>query len=131
MIFIIITAYGTIDNALEACRQGADDYVAKPFGREQLLFTLEKALRTRQLETENIQLRSELLKNYDFSAIIARSQPMQEVLKMVARVVETEATVLILGEERHRQRADRARHSLQQRPQKWPTGGGELPINPR
>ncbi len=98
VIFIIITAYGTIDNALEACRQGADDYVAKPFGREQLLFTLEKALRTRQLETENIQLRSELLKNYDFSAIIARSQPMQEVLKMVARVVETEATVLILGE---------------------------------
>ncbi len=98
VIFIIITAYGTIDNALEACRQGADDYLAKPFGREQLLFTLEKAIRTRQLEFENIQLRSELLKDYDFSSIIARSQPMQDVLKMVARVVETEATVLILGE---------------------------------
>lgn len=98
VVIIIITAYGTIDNALEACRQGADDYVTKPFSREQLLFALEKALRTRQIEHENVQLRSELLKNYDFSNIVARSQPMQDLLKMVARVAETESTVLILGE---------------------------------
>ncbi|MFQ5627913.1 MAG: sigma-54-dependent transcriptional regulator [bacterium] len=96
--FIIITAYGTVDNALEACRKGADDYLTKPFSREQLLFTIEKSLRTRSLVSENVQLHSELLKKFNFSAIIARSQPMHEVLKLVAKVAGTESTALILGE---------------------------------
>lgn len=98
VVFIIITAYGTIENALEACRKGADDYVTKPFSREQLLFALEKALRMRQLQHENVQLRSELLHQYDFSSIVAHSRVMQDMLKMVARVAETDSTVLILGE---------------------------------
>ena len=97
-VFVIITAYGTVENALEACRQGADDYVTKPFSREQLMFTIEKALRTRMLEKENVHLRSELIKGYDFSNIVARSPAMHDVLKLVGRVAETESTVLILGE---------------------------------
>ncbi len=96
--FVIITAYGTVENALEACRIGADDYLTKPFSREQLLFTIEKVIRLRNIQAENVELRSELLKNFNFSEIIARSKEMQDVLKMVAKVAVTESTALILGE---------------------------------
>ena len=95
---IVITAFGTIENAVEACTLGADDYLTKPFSREQLRFVLEKALRLRHLQAENINLKSELLAKYDFSNIVAKSGKMQEVLKMIGRVAESEATVLILGE---------------------------------
>ncbi len=97
-VVIIITAFGTIENAIEACTLGADDYVTKPFSREQLRFVLEKALRLRNLKEENLQLKSELLEKYDFENIVARSGKMQDVLKMVGRVSESDATVLILGE---------------------------------
>jgi two-component system NtrC family response regulator len=95
---VIVTAFGTIENAIEACALGADDYLTKPFSREQLGFVLEKALRLRNLKAENVQLKSELLDKYDFSNIVAKSGKMQEVLKMVGRVAESDATVLILGE---------------------------------
>jgi two-component system NtrC family response regulator len=95
---IVITAFGTIENAVEACALGADDYLTKPFSREQLRFVLEKALRLRNLKEENVQLKSALLEKYDFSNIVAKSGKMQEVLKMVGRVAESDATVLILGE---------------------------------
>lgn len=98
VVVIIITAFGTIENAIEACQLGADDYLTKPFSREQLLFVLEKALRLRYLQDENVQLKSELLNKYDFGNIVAKSGKMQEVLKMVGRVAESDATVLILGE---------------------------------
>ena len=98
VVVILITAFGTVEDAMEACTLGADDYVTKPFSREQLRFALEKALRLRHLQRENIQLKSELLDKYDFSKIVAKSGKMQEVLKMVGRVAETDATVLILGE---------------------------------
>ncbi|MFQ5770608.1 MAG: sigma-54-dependent transcriptional regulator, partial [bacterium] len=97
-VVIIITAFGTIENALEACTLGADDYLTKPFSREQLRFVLEKALRVRNLNAENVQLKSELLEKYDFSNIVAKSGKMQEVLKMVGQVAVSDATVLILGE---------------------------------
>lgn len=95
---IIITAFGTIENAVEACTLGADNYLTKPFSRLQLRFVLEKALRLRHLQTENLQLKSELLDKYDFSNIVAKSGKMQDVLKLVGRVAESDATVLILGE---------------------------------
>ncbi len=98
VVVIIITAFGTVENAIEACTLGADDYVTKPFSREQLRFVLEKALRLRNLKAENLQLKSELLEKYDFQNIVAKSGKMQEVLKMVSRVAESDATVLILGE---------------------------------
>lgn len=97
-VVIIITAFGTIENAIEACALGADDYVTKPFSREQLRFVLEKALRLRNLKAENLRLKSELLEKYDFGSIVAKSGEMREVLKLVGRVAESDATVLILGE---------------------------------
>ncbi len=98
VIILIITAFGTIENAIEASKLGADDYLTKPFGKESLRFTLEKAIRLRQLQTENRQLRGELFQKYDFSNIIGKSSAMDAVLKLTGRVAESDATVLILGE---------------------------------
>jgi two-component system NtrC family response regulator len=98
VVVIIVTAFGTIENAVEACRFGADDYLTKPFSREQLQFALEKALHLRHLRDENVLLKGQLLEKYDFSNIVAKSGKMQDVLKMVGRVAESDATVLILGE---------------------------------
>jgi DNA-binding NtrC family response regulator len=98
VIIIIITAYGSIDNAIEAVKIGADDYLTKPFGKETLRFVIEKAIRLRQLEQENIELRGELFDKYDFKNLIAKSAAMEDVLKLTGRVAESDATVLIQGE---------------------------------
>ena len=98
VIILIITAYGTVDNAIEASKLGADDYITKPFGKETLRFVIEKAIRLRMLQAENIQLRSELYKKYDFGNIIGKSAAMDDVLKLTGRVAESDATVLIQGE---------------------------------
>ncbi|OQX88269.1 hypothetical protein B6D60_02425 [candidate division KSB1 bacterium 4484_87] len=98
VIIIIITAFGTVENAIEAVKKGADDYLTKPFGKETLRFVIEKALRLRELQQENMQLKSELYQKYDFSNIIGKSGPMQDVLKLVGQVAESDATVLIRGE---------------------------------
>ncbi len=98
VIIIIITAFGTVENAIEACHLGADDYLTKPFGKETLRFTIEKAIKLHKLQRENIQLRSELYKNYDFGNLIGKSAAMEDVLKLAGRVAESDATVLIQGE---------------------------------
>ncbi len=98
VIVIMITAYGSVDNAIEACRLGADDYITKPFGKEQLLFTMGKSLRLRDLQKENLNLRHELVDKFRFENMVARSGPMQEVLRITSKVAASNATVLILGE---------------------------------
>ena len=98
VIIIMITAHGSIENALEACRLGADDYLTKPFGQEQLLFVIEKAVRLRELQQENTQLRQELVGKYRFDNMVSRSSKMEDVLRMAGQVAASDATVLILGE---------------------------------
>ena len=98
VIIIIITAYGTVENAVEASKIGADDYITKPFGKETLRFTIEKAIKLRMLQMENIRLRGELYEKFDFSNIIGRSAAMEDVLKLTSRVAMSDATVLIQGE---------------------------------
>ncbi len=98
VIIIIITAYGTVDNAIEASRLGADDYLTKPFGKETLRFTIEKALRLRNLQSENVQLRGELYQKYDFGNLIGKSSAFEDALKLTGRVAESDATALIQGE---------------------------------
>jgi len=98
VIVILITAYGSIDSAVEACHLGADDYLTKPFGQEQLLFVIEKALRLRELQTENIQLKKELKGKHRFDRFITHNSKMETVLEMAAQVADSTTTTLILGE---------------------------------
>ena len=98
MPVIMITAYGTIENAVQAMKQGAFDYITKPFNRDELRMTLDKALRMRRLEKENAELRAEVTDRYRFESIVGSSAKTREVLDMAGRVAASDATVLITGE---------------------------------
>jgi two-component system NtrC family response regulator len=95
---IILTAFGTIEMAVEAMKAGAFHYISKPFNRDELKLTIKKALQLKELERENVTLREELKERTSLDAIVAESPPMAQVLELVIRVAPTETTVLILGE---------------------------------
>lgn len=95
---IILTAFGTIEMAVETMKAGAFHYISKPFNRDELKLTIKKALQLKELERENVKLREELKERARLDAIIAVSPPMAQVLELVIRVAPTETTVLILGE---------------------------------
>ncbi len=95
---IVMTAYGTVENAVEAMKAGAVDYITKPFENQQLLLTVSKALRLRRLMAQNRLLREELDRGRGFEEIIGESRAMREVFAMVDKVAATRATVLITGE---------------------------------
>jgi len=97
-VVILITAFGTVENAVEACHSEADDYITKPFSIEQLRFVIEKALRQRQLEKENISLRAQLDKKFGLKAIVGQSVGIQEVYRLIQKVAPTDTTGLIQGE---------------------------------
>lgn len=98
MPVLILTAYGTIESAVEAMRKGAYSYLTKPFDARELLLQIEKALEKRKLTAEISRLKDILIDKYDFSNIIARSGKMQEVLEQVLRISKTESTVYINGD---------------------------------
>jgi two-component system response regulator HydG len=95
---IIMTAFGTIDSAVEAMRAGASDYLAKPFREEELLLRVAKALQNRRLVGEMSVLSGEFRRQFGLEHIVGRSQPMRDVLERVRRVAPTDATVLVTGE---------------------------------
>ncbi len=95
---IIMTAFGTVETAVEAMKAGASDYVLKPFSLEDLMMTIEKVLEMRALRDENRRLKDELGRRYQLDNIIGRSAAMQEVFAAVMRVAPTRATVLLAGE---------------------------------
>lgn len=95
---IIITAYGTIKNALEAAKLGAYDYLEKPVDNEELLLVVSRALEVKRLQREVEELRSELSSRYQFSNIIGTSSRMNSIFQMMAKISRVEGTVLITGE---------------------------------
>ncbi len=97
-IVIVITAYSSVEKAVDAMKQGAYDYLAKPFSRDELVIVVEKAFNLLGLQEENQRLRDELEYQIDFSHMIGNSDGMQHVFEMVRRVAPTEASVLITGE---------------------------------
>jgi len=97
-VVIVITAYSSVEKAVDAMKQGAYDYLAKPFSRDELVIVVEKAFNLLGLQEENQRLRDELEYQIDFSHMIGNSDGMQHVFEMVRRVAPTEASVLITGE---------------------------------
>jgi DNA-binding NtrC family response regulator len=95
---IVMTAYGTVETAVDAMKAGASDYVLKPFAMEEMKLIISKELGVRRLLEENRSLREALGKRYEFRNIIARSARMQEVLATVERVALTNSTVFLGGE---------------------------------
>jgi len=97
-LVIIITAFGTVDVAVEAMKAGAYDYITKPFNREALKLTVKKALQFSGLAEENKRLKDELADKSDFRSIVGSSPEMEKVFAMVRKVADTEASVFITGE---------------------------------
>jgi DNA-binding NtrC family response regulator len=95
---VMMTAHGSIASAVEAMRRGAFDYVAKPFDNDELMMTVNRALEMRRLSSEVESLREELSTRYGFSEIVGISRELQEVFRMMAKVVRVDVTVLITGE---------------------------------
>jgi len=98
MPVIILTAYGTIESAVESMKKGAYSYLTKPFDARELLLQIEKALEKQKLSTEISRLKGLLTDKYDFSNIVARSEKMQRVLEQVLRIAKTESTIYIYGD---------------------------------
>ena len=95
---ILMTAYSTIETAIEALKKGAYDYVSKPFKLDELKVIVEKALEKRRLVVENVRLRDALRERYSFGNIIGRSDRIRQVFDLIERVARTRTSVLITGE---------------------------------
>jgi two-component system response regulator HydG len=95
---IVMTAFGTIDSAVEAMRLGAADYITKPFQETELLVRIAKALEKRQLVQSVNLLQSEFRERYNLQSIVGNSQSIRDVLARVLRAAPTDSTVLITGE---------------------------------
>ncbi len=95
---IILTAYGTIENAVEALKNGAHDYLLKPCDLEELKISVRKALQVQHLELENLYLRHELDEHLGEGELIGRSESMRHVFAMIHRVGQGDSTVLLRGE---------------------------------
>lgn len=95
---ILITAYGSVDTAVEAMKYGAYDYITKPFSMDELLLMVKRLLRVKDLEEENLMLKEQVEGRYNFSGIIGKSEKMKEIFDKVTTVAQTDSTILLLGE---------------------------------
>ena len=95
---VVITAHASVPSAVEAMRSGAFHYVAKPFDNDDLVLTIERALEHRHLSTRVRQLEEDLSARSEFTSIVGRSEAIQQVLRRLAKVASTDATVLLSGE---------------------------------
>lgn len=95
---IIMTAFGTIQTAVEAMRLGAYDYITKPFSNEELILTIKRIEEVQSLKKENIELKEQLKERYSFHKLIGKSKSMQQVYDLSSIVANSDSTVLITGE---------------------------------
>lgn len=97
-VFMLITAFGTTETAVEAMKMGAYDYLTKPFKIDEVRLNIQNALRSKNLEVENRVLKKELVKEYSFQNMVGNSPAMHSIFDMVKRVSMTPTNVLITGE---------------------------------
>jgi DNA-binding NtrC family response regulator len=98
IIAIVITGFGTVKDAVDAIKQGATDFVTKPFQFDALLHVVESALEQRRLKSENAYLRSQLEERYRIDGLVGRSRVMRDLFQLLETVASTSSTVLITGE---------------------------------
>lgn len=116
-ICIMMTAYGSVDTAVEAMKRGAYEYVTKPLNIDELEILIKRALRGQHLEKENVQLKQQVEKRFSVSSIIGKSAAMQPVFDMIQQVAPSRATVLIQGENgTGKELVAKAIHNLSGRP---------------
>lgn len=99
--FIMMSAYGTVETALEAIKKGAYDYISKPFKKDEVLLTLRKAEERERLKQENLRLKARIQtieQNYSFRNMIGKSEAMAQVFELVEKVADHKTSVLITGE---------------------------------
>ena len=97
-VVVMMTAFASVETAIEAMKQGAYDYISKPFKEDEILLVLEKALANQKILAEIRRFRREIEEKFDFSKIIGRSKPVREILDRIRRVADTKSTVLLMGE---------------------------------
>lgn len=95
---IMMSAYGTIDTAVEAMKVGAYDYVSKPFNADEIILVLKKAEERERLREENVRLRQEVQGDYGLDKIVAKSAAMAEIFNLIKKVARHKSSVLITGE---------------------------------
>ncbi len=95
---MIITAYGSVDTAIQAMKEGAIDYITKPFNPEEVSLTLHHVINDVTLKRENIYLKLKLEKRYDHRGVISKSHKMERIFELIATIADTRSTVLIQGE---------------------------------
>ncbi len=95
---IVMTAYGSVETAVAAMKEGAFDFITKPFDTDHLLMLIKRAIETQRLHTENILLKEEFASKIGFPRIIGKSEKIADVAQMVQKVATTKTTVLLLGE---------------------------------
>lgn len=98
LTFMMITAFGTTENAVEAMKMGAYDYLTKPFKIDEVRLNIYNALRAKNLEVENRALRKELVKEYNFQNMVGNAPIMHQVFELIRRVSLTPTNILITGE---------------------------------
>ena len=98
LIAIVITGYGTVKDAVDAIKQGAADFITKPFQFDALLHVLRSAVEQRRLKSENAYLRSQLEERYRIDGLVGRSRVMRDLFQLLETVAATSSTVLITGE---------------------------------
>lgn len=95
---LIMTSYSTVQSAVEAMKQGAVDYIAKPFNHDEMNITVKRILEKTRVEQQNTFLKQEVDKYYPINGMVAHCEPMLEVIDRIRRVAPTDTTVLIVGE---------------------------------
>jgi len=97
-LIIILTAYASVESAIEAMKIGAFDYIQKPFKHEELLLTIARALEHKNLQKENVRLRDELKRKFSFANILGKSKVMENVFDLIKAAAPTRSTILVQGE---------------------------------
>jgi two-component system response regulator AtoC len=95
---IMMSAYGTVDTAIDCMKQGAYDYISKPFKNDEIVLVLKKAEERERLKAENTRLKEEIHREYSFASMVSRNRRMQDIFSLVKKICDFKTTVLILGE---------------------------------